>query len=261
MPTRRDPAPSAWLSGLVLGAGLAYARASRRRCLEDRLDPAAIYDAPLIGEIPAPSAGRYRSNWTAAADPLPMAADPQSPLAEAFRFTAGSVERIRAAHGNQLVVAFVSTGTGPARVPSWPIWPLPSLRVARRCSRSTPTPPGAVSRRFSCRAVLEVGLRAGTRRPPVRFRLYSAQPAQPASHRPRLRSHSCGEDNWRGVLKSDGGDVGEAKASFDLVLIDSPALLRVAEATELVDESDAAIIVVGSDESVRDHITMVEKLT
>jgi uncharacterized protein involved in exopolysaccharide biosynthesis len=39
--------------GLVLGGALAYWRASRRRSLADRAEPAVIYDAPLIGEIPA----------------------------------------------------------------------------------------------------------------------------------------------------------------------------------------------------------------
>ena len=39
--------------GLVLGGALAYLRASRRRSFADRAEPAVIYDAPLIGEIPA----------------------------------------------------------------------------------------------------------------------------------------------------------------------------------------------------------------
>jgi capsular polysaccharide biosynthesis protein len=47
--------------GTILGAGLAYARASRRRCFEDRFEPATIYDAPLIGEIPAQRGGRSPS--------------------------------------------------------------------------------------------------------------------------------------------------------------------------------------------------------
>jgi Mrp family chromosome partitioning ATPase len=53
-------------------------------------------------------------SWIVAADPLPIAADPKSPAAEAFRLTAG-VERIGTARGNQLVVAFVSTDTGSDR--------------------------------------------------------------------------------------------------------------------------------------------------
>ena len=45
-----------------------------------------------------------------------------------------------------------------------------------------------------------------------------------------------------------------AKSSFDVVLIDSPALLQVADATELVDAADAAIIVLSSEELIRDHV-------
>ena len=51
-----------------------------------------------------------------------------------------------------------------------------------------------------------------------------------------------------------------AKSSFDVVLIDSPALLQVADATELVDASDAAIIVLGPNELIRDHLEMVDRL-
>ena len=100
--------------GTLLAAGLAYARASRRRCLADRDDPAAIYDAPLIGEIPSPSRAAFCAA-VRAAGPLPVAADPQSPAAEAFRFTAGYVERIRAARGDRLAVVFVSSESGGDR--------------------------------------------------------------------------------------------------------------------------------------------------
>ncbi|TCO51740.1 hypothetical protein EV646_101734 [Kribbella antiqua] len=54
--------------------------------------------------------------------------------------------------------------------------------------------------------------------------------------------------------------IAEAKACFDLVLIDSPPLLSVANAVELVNDSDAAIVVLGSGESVQDHLTMLERL-
>ena len=59
--------------GTVLGAGLAYARASRRRCLDDRLEPAAIYEAPLIGEIPARGSFRIISRTDAASGHPPEA--------------------------------------------------------------------------------------------------------------------------------------------------------------------------------------------
>jgi len=51
-----------------------------------------------------------------------------------------------------------------------------------------------------------------------------------------------------------------AKESFDVVLIDSPAVLQVANATEMVDASDAAIIVLSPNELIRDHLEMVDRL-
>ena len=44
------------------------------------------------------------------------------------------------------------------------------------------------------------------------------------------------------------------------MLIDSPALLQVADATELVAASDAAIIVLGPNELIQDHVEMVDRL-
>jgi Mrp family chromosome partitioning ATPase len=51
-----------------------------------------------------------------------------------------------------------------------------------------------------------------------------------------------------------------AKQNFDVVLIDSPALLQVADATELVNASDAAIIVLGPNDLIRDHLEMLDRL-
>ena len=76
--------------GIVVGAALAYARASRRRGFADRQDPAALYGVPMIGEIPAFEAEKTpRSNGKPAGGPLPMTGDPHSAVAEAFRFAAG----------------------------------------------------------------------------------------------------------------------------------------------------------------------------
>ena len=50
------------------------------------------------------------------------------------------------------------------------------------------------------------------------------------------------------------------KSRFDVVLIDSPAFLQVAGATELVDSSDAAIIVLSPSELIQDHLEMVDRL-
>lgn len=249
------------IAGTVLGAGLAYARATRRRCLDDRLDPAAIYDAPLIGEIPAPWADRKHSNWIASADMLPMAADPKSPVAEAFRFAAGWVERIRAASGNQLVVAFVSTDRGAARTSA-----VANLALAAAESGTSVLAVDADSAEGGLTALLLPGSPPADGFEQVLTGERSVSDCVEVSplnqHLTVLGSGPAATVRTTGAAYSKAveGLFGKAKASFDLVLIDSPALLRVADATEIVDNSDAAIIVIGSDESVRDHITMVERL-
>ena len=50
------------------------------------------------------------------------------------------------------------------------------------------------------------------------------------------------------------------KSRFDVVLIDSPAFLQVAGTTQLVDSSDAAIIVLSRSELIQDHLEMVDRL-
>ena len=104
--------------GLVMGAAVAYVRASRRRGFSDRQDPAALYGVPLIGEIPAFEAEKALRSNGAAARGLPISADPHSAVAEAFRFAAGSVERIRAERGPRLSLVFVSplAGVGKSMV-------------------------------------------------------------------------------------------------------------------------------------------------
>jgi Mrp family chromosome partitioning ATPase len=326
--------------GIVLGAGLAYARASRRRYLEDRLEPGAIYDAPLIGEIPARRADRMHSltgaskkaanrptgqiaivfglvalfaigfvvvyfavpgeasvdlgflqansrnlvlgtclglallfflgigavQWTrkhraAVADPLPMAGEPKSPVAEAFRFTAGSIERIHAARGNPLAVALVSTDASIERSSV-----VANVALAVAESRTSVLAVDADSTYSGLTALLLPGS------PPAAGfeQVLSGQHPLSECIQPSplndgitvLPSGPTPTERTTGAAYSRGLEnmIANAKASFDLVLIDSPPLLRVADATALVDNSDVAIVVLGSDETVRDHITMMERL-
>ena len=247
--------------GFVIGATLAYVRASRRRGFRDRQDPAALYGVPLIGEIPAFEAEKALRSNGAAASGLPVSASPHSAVAEAFRFTAGSLERIRAERGPQLSLVFVSPladadksmvvanlalaiADGGTRVLAvdadagdgdLTAWLLPGIPVGGGleqvlagqqqllgCIKPSPLN-DAVS-------VLASG-------PPLQRRVTGAARSKAAS-----------------ALLATG------KSSFDIVLIDSPALLQVADATELVDASDAAIIVLSPNEQIRDHLEMVNRL-
>ena len=247
--------------GTVLGAGLAYARALRRRSFGDRFDPAAIYYAPLIAEIPALSARRKRSSADTARDSLPLAADPQSAVSETFRFAAGYFERILTAHGNRLAVAFVPTDSSGAR--SSVVANL-ALAVAE-CG----TPVLAVDADYTNSRLTSLLLPGS---PPTEgfAQVLAGQRSvyecvQSSSLNPRLSVLPSGpaetvRTTGAAYSKAVEEIIGKAKAAFDLVLIDSPGLLSVADCTQLVVNSDAAVIVIGSEERVQDHVTMAERL-
>jgi Mrp family chromosome partitioning ATPase/capsular polysaccharide biosynthesis protein len=247
--------------GTVLGAGIAYARASRNRCLEGPRDAAAIYEAPLLGEIPAPRPGRIFSNRMPVVGQLPVAADPRSSAAEAFRFTARSVERIRTARGVRMAVAFVSTDTGGDKTSV-----VANVALAVAESGMPVLAVDADSTDGGLTALLLAGSPPANGFEQVLAGQLSVsdciQPS-PLNHGlnvlgawPAPPDSATGAAYGRAMEKA----IADAKESFDLVLIDSPALLRVARATEIVDDSDAVIVVHGPDESLEDHIAMKERL-
>jgi Mrp family chromosome partitioning ATPase len=52
----------------------------------------------------------------------------------------------------------------------------------------------------------------------------------------------------------------EARSRFDIVLVDCPALLRVADAADLVSAADAVVIVANPGDRIADHLEMAERL-
>ncbi len=249
------------LAGFVLGAALAYLRASRRRCLDGRSDPLAIYDAPLLADIPPAGKKGIRAGLTTGADPLPIAADPQSQAAEAFRFAAGRVERIRAAHDDRLAVVFVSADTGTRRSTV-------VANVALAIAESG-TPVLAVDADTTEGGLTDLLLPGS---PPADGFEQVVAGCRPMSEcielsplNPDVTVLRAGHARVKRITGQAYAEavekvIAEAKASYQLVLIDSPALLKVANAVELVQDADAAVIVLGPGEAVQDHVTMVERL-
>jgi Mrp family chromosome partitioning ATPase len=247
--------------GLVLGATVAYVRASRRHGYVGRQDPAALYGVPLIGEIPSFEAEKGLRWNGAAVHGLPVRGDPGSAVAEAFRFAAGSLERIRAERGPRLSLIFVSALAGVSK--SMVVANL-ALAIAEGGTRvlalDADAGDGGVIARLLLGTVPADGLEqvlAGQQQlddciqfSPLDGAVAVLGPG-PALQRPVT-----------GAARSKAASalLATAKSSFDIVLIDSPALLQVANATELVDAADAAIIVLSPDELIRDHVEMVDRL-
>ncbi len=247
--------------GLVLGTAVAYVRLTRRQGFIDRQDPAALYGVPLIGEIPAFEAEKALRSNGAAARGLPMTADPHSAVAEAFRFAAGSLERIRAERGPRLSLVFLSPLADIGK--SMVVANL-ALAIADGGTRVLAVDADAGGGELTARLLPSTTADGGLEQV-----LAGQQPLANCIQQSPLNSAvavlGSGPAPQRPVTgaarsKAASALLATAKSSFDVVLIDSPALLQVADATELVDASDAAIIVLSPYELIRDHLEMVDRL-
>jgi len=247
--------------GLAVGAAAAYVRASRRRGFVGRQDPAALYGVPLIGEIPAFEAVKALRANGAAVRGLPVTVAPDSAVAEAFRFAAGSVERIRAERGPRLSLVFVSALADAGK--SMVVANL-ALAIAEGGTRVLVVDADVGDAGLTTRLLLGNQADGGLEQV-----LAGQQPLanciQPSPLNGAVAVLGSGPALQRRVAgaaraKAASALLTTAKSSFDVVLIDIPGLLQVADATELVAASDAAIIVLGPDEMIRDHVETVDRL-
>lgn len=249
------------LTGLVLGAALAYVRASRRRGFIDRQDPAALYGVPLIGEIPVFEAEKALRSNGAARRGLAMSAAPHSAVAEAFRFAAGSLERIRAERGPRLSLVFVSPTANADK--SMVVANL-ALAIAEGGTRVLAVDADADHGDLTARLLLGTAADAGLEQV-----LAGQQPLASCIQLSPLNSAVAvlgpGPAPQRRVTgtaraKAASAMLDTAKSSFDVVLINSPGLLQVADASELAGASDAAVIVLSPNELIREYVEVMDRL-
>ena len=245
--------------GILIAGALAFLLASRRRGIADRHDPAALYGVPLMGEIPAFEAEKaWRPNGTPADGTLPVIDDPHSAIAEAFRFAAGSVERVRATRGPRLSLVFVSplaSGGKSTVVANM------ALAVAEGGTRVL-----AVDAEGDLTAQLlpDAPVAAGFEQVLAGLRpLGDCIQTSPLKGEVAVLGSAPAPWQVTGAARRQAVHdlLAVAKASYDVVLIDSPALLQVASATEVVEAADAAIIVSSPHELIQDHLRMVDRLS
>lgn len=104
--------------GLLVGSGLAYMLALRRRSITDRAQPELVLAAPLIAEVP-----NFRHEGIRTA--LPVKTDPRSASAESFRFAASALDLSRSApmgtivtEGKLVVITSASVADGKTVIAS-----------------------------------------------------------------------------------------------------------------------------------------------
>jgi Mrp family chromosome partitioning ATPase len=198
------------------------------------------------------------TTWRRRPTGLPVTAYPGSAVAEAFRFAAGAIERLRVVRGPQLAMAFVSAVGGEGK--SAVVANL-ALALAEGGTRVLVVDADSgLAARLLPGIAGEAGLEhvlAGQR---ALIDCAEASPLNSAMAVLRSGRLTTGRITGAARMHAAAKVLAEAKASYDIVLIDTPALLRVADATEIVGAADAAVIVISPEEPVRDHYKMAERL-
>ncbi|MGH9052762.1 MAG: AAA family ATPase [Acidimicrobiia bacterium] len=241
--------------GALAGAGLAYLLALRRRTFSNRAEPQMVLGAPLLAEVPGFAEEGIKSQvpvWTA----------PTSAAAEAFRFVAAAID-IQAAGAGATSLVFVSAALGDGKTT---VVANTAMAAAREGSRVliidtdfgnqalTHLLRGDAEPQRGLTEVVEAGL--GLRE--------AAETVQLAED---VRLTLLG----RGRLRVTAANFFRAPATqqffeqvgreFDLVLVDTPPLLRVAYASTVVRYADAAVAVVPHDSDVADLEELSARLT
>jgi Mrp family chromosome partitioning ATPase len=219
--------------GLLAGAALAYARAVHRPRFADRLAPATLYGAPLLGDVP------HR-------DRVP----------DTFRSTARLLERTLTGRGERRSLAVVTPSAQDGGVVGELARALAEggtnvLAVDAGDGRLTAQllagehPDVGVEQVLAGERTLEEGLRR------------SAGPAAVS-----VLPAGGAEPEVRGAARARAAAtlLADASRRFDVVLVDSPGVLASPEASELLGAADGALVVVGAGDPVPEHLALAGRL-
>jgi Mrp family chromosome partitioning ATPase len=245
------------LLGLLVAGAWAWRSAARNQRVEGRGDPARILGAPLLGEVP-----RLRPRQGAADSSIPM---PDPATADAYHFVVASLEHELAGVGGKSI-AMTSVGSGDGK--TWT-----ALQIANAALQEN-------------RQVLLIDADVRMRQLSELFGgrgngqgslLSNGQPLSADEYVRRLVSTESGmvlpvQANHADALHPAGSyhavDVSHAVRSlgklFDLVLIDTPAVLVSSNALNVAGQADGVLLVVSHRVSlsrlrdVRERLAFVE---
>jgi succinoglycan biosynthesis transport protein ExoP len=237
------------LAGLVIGAGLAVLLTSRRRRFTSRNEPEAILNARLLADVPNFKEERLDS-------PLPVVNAPTSAAAEAFRFVSASIslQQLWPANddGSKNFKSLIAVSAGLFEGKTV-ICANTALAAAREGNKVL-----VVDADFGNQQL--TGLLLGSDVPLVGMTDVTAGAVSLQNAVVDISHDGAGSIHLlsRGTVSVQAPDFFAAvgtKALFsslaeiyDLVIIDSPPLLRVAYATTLAHLADRAMVVVAHGE-------------
>jgi Mrp family chromosome partitioning ATPase len=238
------------LLGGLLGTGLAYLLALRRRTFTRRLEPELLLEAPLLAEVPAFSEeGIY--------DPLPVRSAPSSAAAEAFRFAAAALHiREASAGAKSIVMVSATVGEGKTTVAA-----NTAIAAAHEGARVllidadfgdqalTRMMLGSEARGPGLTDVQKTGFQLGDALRTIDVTGGASLSLLGRGQLPVTAANFFRSEAARGFFR----DVGEL---FDLVLIDAPPLLQVAYSATLLRHAQAALVVVPH----RGTVTKIEEV-
>jgi Mrp family chromosome partitioning ATPase len=299
-----EGAKRAGIIGLLLGAfagtALALARAVRRPRFADSKEPAAVYGAPLLGQM-RPASRRNGSTRTEGESSLPMALDRHSMAAEEFRFAAGRIARLPHRIGWPLALGVVSPvatanksrvvanlalalAEGGARVLAVDADP---GRALTSLLLSGAPPADSLEEIIAARGVAVdhmgdssaqrlgdhlgdylgdyLGDHLGDYDMGDQVADHVTDHVQGSPWNPALDVLVVGLPMVRGRGTASGRGlpaiIDEAKPGYDFLVIDAPPLLTSAEALDLDGVTDAVLVVAGSKELIRDHMETAGRLS
>ncbi len=244
--------------GAMLGSGLAYFLALRRRRITGRAEPEAVLRVPLLAEIPEFDLKRDQT-------PLPVADAPGTAAAEAFRFAAAAVDSpVRgSAPAPVLGVVSGSIGDGKSTVAA-----NLALAAARQGNRVL-----AIDADFGDQSLSRlllpfeaptsgiVACVAGQVDTSEAVYVVESSPQHALHLMPRGSGLVTAPEFFH---RSDVGEfLARMSREYDLVVLDTPPLLQVAYATTLLGLADSAVVVVSHDtatsqlEALRDRLELI----
>jgi len=229
--------------GLLLGLALAWWRSERRSKVEDRQDPAAILGAPLLGEVPL-----FHSVGVDGSMPADLA--PKSVVGEAYHFIISALSfAFDDIAGHTLVVT--SAGPGDGKTVTAVNLGIAAVGDGRRvvvvdaderargltALTGVPAEPGLTD------------LAGGDTPPsmcanPITLHDDSQLTVVPAGRRLADPAGFFRTGQFRAAMKV-------VKGMGDLVIVDSPPLLAVSDASAITSQADGMIIVVSRGTPVR----------